>query len=168
MRKSRIFIISAPSGSGKTTICNRVVERVENLIESISLTTRRPRSGEEHAKDYHYVSPEEFKEEIKKENLLEWEENFGYFYGTPKDLVVNNLKEGKDVLLSIDVKGAKKVKNIILETTLIFIKPPSFEELSRRLKTRNTDNEKEIETRLNLAEKEIEASKDYEIGRAHV
>ena len=162
MRKGLIFIVSAPSGSGKTTICNRVLEEVDNLEHSVSLTTRKPRAGERNKKDYHYTSPESFKEEIKKGNLLEWEKNFGYSYGTPKSFVLETIKKGKDVLLNIDVRGARQVKKAFPESILIFIKPPSFEELARRLRTRNTDESCEIEKRLKLAEEELKAESEYD------
>jgi len=162
MKKGLIFIVSAPSGSGKTTICDKVLGKVENLENSVSLTTRKPRAGETNKKDYHYISPESFKEEIKKGNLLEWEENFGYSYGTPKNFVLETTKNGKDVLLNIDVRGARQVKKTFPESILIFIKPPSFEELARRLRIRNTDESCEIEKRLKLAKEEFKAEAEYD------
>lgn len=162
MKKGRIFVISAPSGSGKTTIEKRVLESIKDLFSSVSLTTRSPRPGEKHKKDYHYVSRPLFEKEIKKQALLEWEENFGYLYGTPKNFVLKKIKEGKDILLSIDVKGARHIKRKFPESVLIFIKPPSFKELTRRLKSRNTDNEAEISKRLKLAEKELRSAGRYD------
>jgi len=161
MKKGRIFVISAPSGCGKTTICKRVSKRVKSLVPSISKTTRPPRPGEKREKDYHYVSRRLFEKEIKKDNLLEWEENFGYLYGTPKRFVLKTLKKGKSLLLSIDVKGAMKVKKIFPESTLIFIKPPSIKELSRRLKSRNTDAHTAVKNRLNIAKKEVKFAPRY-------
>ena len=162
MKKGRIFVVSAPSGSGKTTICKKVLRRTKNLTPSISFTTRKPRRGEKNKKDYRYLSEKAFKKEIKKGNLLEWEKNFGYLYGTPKDRALQKLKNGKDLLLSIDVKGAKVVKKKFPESVLIFIKPPSIKELARRLKSRNTDRDAEIARRLKLAKKELKSASRYD------
>jgi len=162
MRKGRIFVISAPSGCGKTTICKRVSKRVKSLVSSISVTTRPPRSGEKRGKDYHYISRGLFEKEIKKDNLLEWEENFGYLYGTPKHFVRESLKKRKNLLFSIDVKGAMNVKKIFPESTLIFVKPPSIKELSRRLKSRNTDAHTAVRNRLKIARKELKFAPRYD------
>ncbi|UCD55208.1 MAG: guanylate kinase [Candidatus Omnitrophota bacterium] len=161
MRKGQIFVISAPSGCGKTTICKRISKKIKFLVPSISVTTRRPRPGERRGKDYYYISRRFFEKEIKKGNLLEWEENFGYLYGTPKRFIREKLKRGKNLLLSIDVKGAMNVKKIFPESTLIFIKPPSMAELARRLKSRNTDADAEIGDRLKIAKKELKFAKRY-------
>ncbi|NQU95682.1 MAG: guanylate kinase [Candidatus Omnitrophica bacterium] len=161
MKNGRIFVISAPSGSGKTTICKKVLKKVKSLTPSVSVTTRRPRKGEKNKRDYYYVSRRSFKEKIKKGSLLEWEENFGYFYGTPKRFAIAELKKGKNLLLSIDVKGAMQVKKKFPESTLIFIRPPSFKELSRRLTSRNTDKPREIARRLKIAKAELKFMPKY-------
>lgn len=161
MKKGRIFVVSAPSGCGKTTICKKVSKRVKSLAPSISITTRPPRPGENRGKDYYYVSRRFFEKEIKKGSLLEWEENFGYLYGTPKRFVQEKLKRGKNLLLSLDVKGAMNVKKIFPQATLIFIKPPSIAELARRLKSRNTDADTEIGNRLKIARKELKFAPRY-------
>ena len=161
MRKGQVFVISAPSGCGKTTICKRVSKRVRSLASSISLTTRPPRPGENRGKDYHYVSRRSFEKEIKKGNFLEWEKNFGYLYGTPERFIRESLKKGKSLLLSVDVKGAMNIKKIFPEATLVFIKPPSITELSRRLKSRNTDAHTAIGTRLKIARKELKFAPRY-------
>ncbi|MCQ9206914.1 MAG: guanylate kinase [Omnitrophica bacterium] len=162
MKKGRIFVISAPSGSGKTTICKKVLEQVKNITPSVSFTTRSPRKGEKNKEDYHYLPEKEFKEEVRRDNVLEWEENFGYLYGTPKRPVLEKLEEGKDVLLSIDVKGAREIKKKFPKSILIFIKPPSIEELRRRLKVRNTDDENEIAKRLEFAKDELSHIREYD------
>ncbi|MGB2705955.1 MAG: guanylate kinase [Candidatus Omnitrophota bacterium] len=161
MRKGRIFVVSAPSGCGKTTICKRVLKRVKNLAPSVSATTRRSRRGEKNKKDYYFISRERFKKEIKKGNFLEWEENFGHLYGTPKRPVLKKTREGKNLLLSIDVKGAMQVKKKFPDAIFIFIKPPSLKELSCRLKNRHTDRDAEIKTRLKIAKKELEDASKY-------
>ena len=162
MKKGRIFVLSAPSGCGKTTVCESVLKKIRNLESSVSMTTRSPRRGEKSRKDYHYVSKLFFKKQIKKGNLLEWEDNFGELYGTPKRFVLGSIKKGKNVLLSIDVKGAFKVKKALPETVLIFLKPPSIKELSRRLKGRNTDESESIKKRLKIAKKELKFAHKYD------
>lgn len=161
MKTGRIFVISAPSGSGKTTIAEKILSKVRGLAESVSFTTRPSRRGEKDRKDYFYLSRSAFEKQIKKGNLLEWEENFGYLYGTPKRFVTERIKSGKDVLLSIDVKGAMRVKKQFPASTLIFIKPPSLAELSKRLILRKRDREDEIAKRLKLAKKELAYAKRY-------
>ncbi|MBN1354005.1 MAG: guanylate kinase [Candidatus Omnitrophica bacterium] len=160
--KGKIFVISAPSGSGKTTICKEALKRVKNLVPSISLTTRNPRRGEKDKKDYCYTTVEVFKKKINNNEFLEWEENFGNFYGTPRRFVSDKIKDGKDVLLSIDVKGAANIKKRFPESVLIFIKPPSIKELLRRLKARNTDCDEEIARRINIAKKELKRMSMYD------
>jgi len=162
MKKGRIFVISAPSGCGKTTIEKQVLKRVKNLVASISVTTRPPRRGEKHKKDYRYVSRKNFLEGVKKGNFLEWENNFGHLYGTPKKFIREKLKKGKDVLLSIDVKGGMNIKKKDPKSILIFIKPPSIKELTKRLKKRNTDKNKEIAKRLKIAKKELTFAPKYD------
>ena len=162
MKKGRIFILSAPSGCGKTTVCESVLKKLKTLENAVSMTTRPPRRGEKNKKDYHYVSKPFFKKEIKKGNLLEWENNFGELYGTPKSFVLKTLEKGKNVLLSIDVKGAINVRKKFSDSTLIFLKPPSFKELARRLKNRNTDGIDRIERRLKIAKKELKVASEYD------
>jgi guanylate kinase len=162
MKKGRIFIVSAPSGSGKTTIEERILKKFKWLKKSISVTTRPPRRGEKKHKNYIYCSKEKFKKDIKGKKFLEWESNFGNFYGTPKEFILNNVNQGKSVLLSIDVRGALNVKKIFSETVLIFIKPPSIKELEKRLKGRNTDKDYEIKKRLNAAKREMKSIKKYD------
>lgn len=162
MIKGRIFVVSAPSGCGKTTICKRVLKKVKTLSPSVSVTTRPRRPGEKSGKDYHYVSRESFKKEIEKGGLLEWERNFGHLYGTPKRSVLGKIKKGKNLLLSIDVRGAMNVRKKFPASTLIFIKPPSIAELSRRLKSRNTDKSSEIGKRLKIAKRELKFAPKYD------
>ncbi len=162
MRKGRIFVVSAPSGSGKTTICKRVLKKLNNIVPSVSVTTRPRRTGEKNGRDYYYISEEAFKREIKKENFIEWEKNFGYFYGTPKKSVLKSLQKGRDLLFSIDVKGAMTIKKKFPESILIFVKPPSLRELSKRLKTRNTDCKEDIAKRLKIAKRELSFAPRYD------
>ena len=154
-KKSKLFIISAPSGCGKTTLCEIVVRRMPDIVRSVSLTTRSPRRGERDNRDYIFVSRDIFRREIKKNNILEWAINFGHYYGTPRRRVLALLKKGKDVILAIDVKGAMKVKRRYPKSVLVFIAPPSISELMKRLKKRRTDNRIEIARRIKIARREL-------------
>lgn len=154
-KKGKLFILSAPSGCGKTTLSKNLVESKIGIIQSISTTTRLPRQGEINGKDYFFVSEKEFKNTILKKGFLEWTKNFGFFYGTPKKFVTGCIKKGRNVLLSIDVKGALKVKRLYPQAVSIFILPPSMEDLKKRLNKRMTDSPLEINKRLKIAKKEI-------------
>ncbi len=156
VKKGKLFVISAPSGCGKTTLCKKLLEDDLGLIHSTSATTRPPRSGEKNGVDYHFISEKKFKHMAEKGAFLEHEKNFGYFYGTLKKAIENDLKKGRLILLSIDVKGAMRVKKIYpADSVLIFILPPSITALKKRLLSRRSDGEDAISTRLNLAKKEI-------------
>ena len=161
--KSRIFIVSAPSGCGKTTLCKKLLADKLKLHQSISVTTRPPRRGERNNSDYFFISAEEFIRMIDAKELLEYEENFGYLYGTPKKFVDGLLKKGKNVLLSIDVKGAMNVrKNYPYNSVLVFVMPPSMEELKKRLESREADTTKSILNRLKIAKQEIAYRDKYD------
>ena len=163
MKKQGIlFIISAPSGSGKTTLCARLVELVDSLYRSISMTTRAPRSGEKDGVDYIFIEKQEFIKRQKKNEFLEWAKVFGEYYGTPKKHITHMLKRGSDVLLSIDVQGAMKIKRLKLDAVYIFILPPSIAMLKERLINRSTDSKKAIRERLNVSRKEISCSQKYD------
>jgi len=154
-RKGRLFIISAPSGCGKTTLCEKLLKKMPGVIRSVSFTTRLPRKGEKNGRDYFFVTKKEFEKKIKRNNLLEWARNFGYYYGTPKDKILRLLDRGVDVILAIDVKGAMKVKKLYPDEVFIFILPPSISGLRSRLKRRRTDNSLGISMRIKIARKEI-------------
>ncbi len=153
--KGKLFVISGPSGAGKGTLRKELFRRVPNLVYSVSVTTRKPRAGEKDGVDYFFISKEEFERMKRKGELLEWAEVHGNLYGTPKKFVESKLKEGKSVVLEIDVQGAFQVKKSFPEAVLIFILPPSEEELIRRLKKRGTETEKEMELRLKNAQWEM-------------
>jgi len=161
-RKGIIFVISAPSGSGKTTICEKLLKCNRNIKRSISYTTRKPRPDEKHSRDYYFVSKSQFLRLIRKNFFIEWEKNFGFLYGTPIKPLLDAINSGKDVILSIDVKGAQKIKKAIKESVHIFIKPPSLAELKRRLIKRKTDTTQAIKKRLSIANKEIQHEKQYD------
>lgn len=154
-KKGKLFIISAPSGSGKTTLCGLLKKNVPRIAMSVSVTTRTPRRGERNGRDYLFITKREFERRKRCGGLLEWARNFGQYYGTPKDKVLNLLKSGKDVILAIDVKGAMKIKRLYPAGVFIFIVPPSLDELRKRLKHRGADSVKEIKKRIEIAQKEM-------------
>lgn len=154
-RKGRFFIVSAPSGCGKTTLCEGLIKRVPHMMRSISFTTRPRRKGEKNGRDYFFVTEKEFAKEKKKKNLLEWTRNFGYYYGTPKDRSLRLLAKGIDLVLTIDVKGAMKIKKLYPNGAFVFILPPSMADLKQRLRRRKTDKAPEISKRIKLAQREI-------------
>jgi len=159
-KKGKLFVITAPSGAGKTTMRNFLLEKHPDLYFSVSATTRKPRAGEVIHKDYHFMSQDEYNEHLKNNNFLEHAEVFGNYYGTLKQPIVDRLEKGIDVLLDVDTKGAKQVKEKIPEAVLIFIEPPSMEELERRLRARGTESEEVIQKRLKEASYEM-SQKDF-------
>jgi len=154
-RNGKIFVISSPSGGGKTTICNRLKHGHFNIKYSVSATTRRRRPGESNGRDYYFLPKREFKRLIARNKFLEWTNNFGDLYGTPKDFVSKAIFNGKDIILSIDVKGAMQVKKMRKDAALIFLSPPSFKLLKNRLKARRTENKRTMSRRLKVAKKEL-------------
>lgn len=158
----KIFVLSSPSGGGKTTIVKHLLKQCL-LAYSISHTTRWPRQGEKDKKDYLFISKENFKKKIEKNGFAEWTRVLGNYYGTPKQFLEKELKKGKDILLEIDVKGARQIKKKYKkQAVFIFISPPSLKELEKRLKNRKTENRKEIVCRLNLAKKEMQTVNRYD------
>ncbi len=159
-KRGRLFVISASSGTGKTTLARELLRQDKNLVQSISYTTRFARPEERQGKDYFFVTKKEFKMIQKKSGFLEWANVFGKFYGTPKKEVDEHLKRGRDMLLLIDVQGAKKVKKTRTDAVFIFLAPPSKKELLRRLKKRGTESAKEIRRRYRVATKELKELND--------
>lgn len=162
-KKGLLVVFSGPSGVGKGTVRRVVFDKLgEKLYYSISMTTRSIREGEVNGKDYHFVSRDEFLNEIEKDNLLEYNEYVGNFYGTPKDVVFDKINQGIDVVLEIDVNGAKQIMEKVPNCVSIFVAPPSFEALKERLIGRNTDSAEVIEKRLKKAKDEIELAGLYD------
>lgn len=162
-RAAKIIIVSAPSGCGKTTLCNRLLSDDLNIADSVSMTTRAPRPGEKDGVDYHFVGMRKFRSMIRRRGFLEYEENFDNLYGTPRKFVSDNLSRGISVLLSIDVKGAMKVRKAYPKrSVLIFLLPPSMAELRKRLKRRKSDTPEVIESRLGLARRELAYKSSYD------
>jgi len=157
-----LFIVSAPSGAGKTTLVERLVEQTTHLKMSRSYTSRRAREGETDGVDYNFVSRERFEAMIAAGEFLEWAEVFGNLYGTSAADTERMLAEGNDVVLVIDVQGARKVRSRGIETTAIFVMPPSMDVLEQRLRGRSKDTEEAIQRRLQVAREEVAAFVDYE------
>ena len=154
-RQGILFIISAPSGAGKTTLCKEVVDIFQNLRHSVSYTTRAPRPGEVHGRDYIFVSPSEFEKMITAGEFAEWAEVHGNHYGTAIKSLDEYRTRGIDVILDIDCQGARQLKERYGDGVFIFILPPSFHELRRRLDSRNSDSDEVKERRIRNASDEI-------------
>jgi len=135
---------------------------IPDIKRSISATTRKPRTGEKEGIDYIFLAKEEFDNKVKHNEFLEWEKNFGHLYGTPEDQVHEAIKQGKDIILTIDVKGTKTVKEKFKDSISIFIMPPTKKELEKRLRGRNSDHETQVSIRVNESDREIESSKEYD------
>ena len=153
MRKGKFIIISGPSGVGKGTICERLIKEL-NAWYSVSMTTRWIREGEVDGVNYYFISKDEFRKRINEGKLLEYNIYNDNYYGTPKDKVIEKLEEGIDVFLEIDVNGAKNVKNKFEDALLIYIAPPSMDDLRTRLLNRGTEDLETIENRIKIASEE--------------
>lgn len=161
MKKGFLMVVSGPSGVGKGTICDILLKGNEDIKYSISATSRERRPMEEHGKNYFFVSNEEFENMIEEGKLLEYAKVHGNYYGTPKDFVLKSVDSGDVVILEIDVQGALQVKNNYPDAVLVFILPPDFEELKKRLIGRATEDEATVNLRLNNAKKEMEFLSEY-------
>jgi guanylate kinase len=157
-----LFIVSAPSGAGKTTLVERLVEQIPRLKMSRSYTSRQAREGETDGVDYNFVSRDHFEAMIAAREFLEWADVFGNLYGTCAADTERLLAEGCDVVLVIDVQGARKVRSLGIETTTVFVMPPSLQVLEQRLRGRSKDSEEAIQWRLGVAKEEVTAFADYD------
>ena len=163
MRRGNLFVISGPSGAGKGTLVQMVLPRVADAWLSVSATTRQPREGEVDGVHYQFLGEDEFSRLIDEDGLLEWACVHGCHYGTPKSTVLEHMNAGDQVILEIDVQGALQVKEIIPEAHLVFIAPPSMEELERRLRGRGTETEEKIALRMGNARHEMELRPKYDV-----
>lgn len=161
-RKGSLFIITGPSGAGKGSVLSRVLPSLENVFLSVSATTRNPRPGEEDGVNYYFISRERFDEMVERGELLEHAEYVGNCYGTPEGPVNRRLEDGQDVILEIEVQGALIVKEKRPDAVLVFIVPPSFDILERRLRNRGTEAEEVVEKRLQKARAECAHMDDYD------
>jgi len=162
VKRGNIIVVSAPSGAGKTSICDAIVKKDKNTVYSVSATTRQPRDGEINGEDYFFVSRPKFEGMIKGGKFAEWAQVHGNFYGTPKSFLAKTLKSGKNVLLDIDVHGGINIKKQYPDACMVFIMAPDMKTLEKRLRARNKDTDKAIKLRLANAKKEIKSLPEYE------
>jgi guanylate kinase len=160
-RRGILFIISAPSGTGKTTLCKQLTANLPGLWHSVSFTTRGPRPGEEHGREYYFVEERVFQEMITRNEFVEWARVYGHLYGTPWKSLTEHIDQGIDVLLEIDVQGAMQVKKRFEDSVSIFILPPSMTVLRSRLQTRASDTPEEIQRRLHKVKEEVWSYREY-------
>lgn len=160
--KGLLFVFSAPSGTGKSTILNQVVKDDPNIRYSVSATTRSPRKGEEDGKDYFFLDHDAFIDNINHEKMLEYDVYCGNYYGTLKSAVEEPMKNGIDIILEITVQGALQVKKIYHDCIMVFIAPPSLKELERRIRKRGTEDDQAIQKRLQRAADEMEYMTQYD------
>lgn len=157
-RAGIVFVVSAPSGAGKTSLCRAVTDSLDNIMHSVSYTTRAPRPGELDGRDYHFVTPARFRDMVAAGDFAEWAEVHGNMYGTSRRILDDMVSKGMDVILDIDTQGAKQIKERYGKAVFLFIMPPSMEILEERLRNRGSDNEAEIQKRMRRAYDEI---RDY-------
>ncbi|MFH0854702.1 MAG: guanylate kinase [bacterium] len=163
MPPNKLIVLSAPTGSGKNTIANMLMEEDKRFEETISCTTRRHREGEKNAVHYYFISEDEFKEKIKNEDFVEWEKvHDKFFYGTLKAEIERIVKKGKIPILVIEVNGGRNIKKIFPDSILVFIKPNSFENIESRIRKRAKISEEEVRARLKTAKNELKMSKYYD------
>jgi guanylate kinase len=160
--KGLLFVVSAPSGTGKTTLCRTMVRIFPGMHYSISYTTRPPRAGEQNGRDYHFIPAEDFQRMIDAGEFAEWAEIYGHRYGTSKTILERIRDEGRDVIVDIDGQGAQQLRNQDLQAIFIFILPPSWEELKRRLSLRKTEDPTGLQNRLRKARLETADGRWYD------
>lgn len=162
MRNGHLFVFSGPSGVGKGTVLKRAIPMLGDMVYSVSCTTRKPRAEDIEGKTYHFLDERAFQKMVDEGLFLEWARVYGNFYGTRKDIVESTLASGLDVILEIDVQGGFQIKKKMPDSVSIFIAPPSFEELKKRLKDRKTETEKEFDTRIDNAMEEMKYAHHYD------
>lgn len=157
-----LVVISGPSGAGKGTLCEQLLKKDDNLILSISVTTRAPRKGEKDGVNYFFADVENFKRKIQQKDFLEWAMVYTNYYGTPRSFVEKNLEAGRDVILEIDIQGAKQVKQNFPEAVFIFVMPSNLEELKKRIIKRGSETKESFDLRVKSAEEELKAISMYD------
>lgn len=161
-RKGLLLVVSGPSGAGKGTICKALLNKNDDIKLSVSATTRKPRNGEVHGVNYFFIEKEEFTKMIENGEFLEYAQIYDNFYGTPKSAIIECLEKGQDVILEIEMQGAKQIKEVYPEGVFIFVLPPSLEELKSRIVGRGTETAEEIEKRFSCAFEEINQIVNYD------
>jgi guanylate kinase len=161
-RRGILYIVSAPSGAGKTTLCKQIVTSVPGIWHSVSFTTRMPRPGEAHGREYFFINKNVFQEMVARNEFLEYAHVYSHWYGTPLKPLTAKLEQGIDVLLEIDVQGALQIKKQFEDTVFIFILPPSMDILRARLQSRGSDSQEEIDLRLNKVRAEVRYCNEYQ------
>ncbi len=160
--KPLLIVVSGPSGSGKGTLCAMLRQALPNLAYSVSATTRQPRPGERNEVDYFFISDAEFQQLIDRGEFLEWAEVYGHRYGTARPAVEAQLKAGRDMLLEIDVQGAMNIKKSFPDALLIFVQPPSLQELGARIANRGTESLQDLKVRMDCVLSELQAAEQYD------
>jgi guanylate kinase len=160
--KGNLFIVSAPSGAGKTTLCNKVAKAIDNLRQSVSYTTREPRKGEANDMDYSFISEEEFRKMVLRGDFIEWATVHGNLYGTSRKRLKHLVDSGFDLILDIDIQGADQIRRSFKDGVFVFILPPSMKVLKERLKKRKSDTKEDIKSRIKSAVKEIGEYNKYD------
>lgn len=161
-RERLVVVVSAPSGAGKTSLCERAVAELPGLVHAVSFTTRPPRPHERDGRDYYFVDEQTFRRMVDQGEFLEWAKVHGHLYGTARSELEKHLTEGNDVVLDLDTQGAAQLKRIFPQGVFIFIVPPDLKMLEERLRRRETDSEEEIRRRLKKALEEIQHYKEYQ------
>ncbi len=161
-RKGLLLVVSGPSGAGKGTICKALLNKNDQIKLSVSATTRKPRNGEVHGVNYFFIEKEEFTNMISNGEFLEYAQIYDNFYGTPKAAIIECLENGQDVILEIEMQGARQIKEVYPEGVFIFVLPPSLEELKSRIVGRGTETQEEIEKRFSCAFEEINQIVNYD------
>ena len=162
-RVGNLFVVSGPSGAGKGTLLSQVIERIPDAWVSVSATTRGPRPGEIEGVHYFFLDTDHFKSLVEQDGFLEWAQVHDNYYGTLKQSVIDHMNAGDQVILEIDVQGALQVRKALPEAHLVFIEPPSLEELERRLRQRGTETEDVISSRMKTAEVELAQKMEYDV-----
>ena len=160
-RRGLLFVISAPSGAGKTTLCRELIDRVPGLRPSISYTTRAPRPGETAGREYFFVDEHAFHEMVERKEFAEYAQVYGHFYGTPRSVLNEMIEKGTDVVLEIDVQGALQIKRLYADGIFIYILPPSLEVLRQRLEQRGSESPEEVQRRLQKVRSEVLSYREY-------
>lgn len=162
LRQGIIFVLSAPSGGGKTTIYKAILQRMEGITYSISCTTRQPRADEVHGRDYFFLERRRFESMVEEGEFLEWAEVHGSLYGTRKQVVLDTIATGRDIMLDIDVQGSRQLRTIFPEAVFLFLFPPSLDVLEQRLRGRKSDSDDTIQRRLEIARLEMAEYQTYD------